>query len=160
MAVLDADKEGFLRSETALVQVSGRAARNVDGRVIFYADERTDSMDRALVEMERRRVKQHAYNVAHDITPTSTKRGVRDTVAESYAERDYVELASAQDDTTDEPLHLMRARLEREMLAAAKELRFEDAAKLRDMLRRTEKKVLLAGEGKEATAADGDGTSA
>jgi len=160
VAVLDADKEGFLRSETALVQVSGRAARNVDGRVIFYADERTDSMDRALVEMERRRVKQHAYNVAHDITPTSTKRGVRDTVAESYAERDYVELASAQEDTTDEPLHLMRARLEREMLAAAKELRFEDAAKLRDMLRRTEKKVLLAGEGKEAPPTDGEGTSA
>ncbi len=161
VAVLDADKEGFLRSETALVQVSGRAARNVDGRVIFYADERTDSMDRALTEMERRRAKQSAFNEEHDITPTTVKRGVRDTVAESYAERDYVELATAEDDTTDEPLHLMRARLEREMLAAAKELRFEDAAKLRDMLRRTEKKLLRTGEGnEEAPASEDAGASA
>lgn len=151
VAVLDADKEGFLRSETSLVQVSGRAARNVDGRVIFYADERTESMDRALTEMERRRTKQNAFNEEHGITPATVKRGVRDTVAESYAERDYVELATAEDDTTDEPLHVMRARLEREMLAAAKELRFEDAAKLRDMLRRTEKKILHTGDGEESS---------
>ena len=156
VAVLDADKEGFLRSETALVQVSGRAARNVDGRVIFYADERTDSMDRALTEMERRRVKQNAFNAEHGITPTTVTRGVRDTVAEAYAERDYVELATAEADTTDEPLHLMRARLEREMLAAAKELRFEDAARLRDMLRRTEKTLLRTGEGNEEAPASED----
>ncbi|MDJ0520657.1 MAG: excinuclease ABC subunit UvrB [Planctomycetota bacterium] len=153
VAVLDADKEGFLRSETALVQVSGRAARNVDGRVIFYADEHTDSMERALSEMRRRRTKQHAWNVEHDITPTTVQRGVRDTVGEVYAERDYVELADATESAADgdEPLPVRRARLEREMLAAAKELRFEDAAKLRDLLRRLERQVLVTGEGDEGT---------
>ncbi|MDA1193981.1 MAG: excinuclease ABC subunit UvrB [Planctomycetota bacterium] len=149
VAVLDADKEGFLRSETALVQVSGRAARHVDGRVIFYADERTGSMERALGEMDRRRIRQSAWNTEHGIVPTTVRRGVRDTVAQVYADRDYVELA-AGDDGGDEPLHVLRARLEREMLAAAKELRFEDAARLRDGLQRAERRLLLTGEGSEA----------
>jgi excinuclease ABC subunit B len=155
VAVLDADKEGFLRSETALVQVSGRAARNVDGRVIFYADEHTDSMERALSEMRRRRTKQRAWNEEHGITPTTVTRGVRDTVGEVYAERDYVELADAANQVADgdEPLHVKRARLEREMLAAAKDLRFEDAAKLRDLLRRLERQVLVTGEGDDASDA-------
>ncbi len=152
VAVLDADKEGFLRSETALVQVSGRAARNIDGRVIFYADVMTGSMERALSEMARRRTIQAAWNEEHGIRPTTVVRAVRDTVAESYAERDYVELASSDADPTDEPLHVVRARLEREMLAAAKELRFEDAARLRDSLRRAEKRALLTGVGREGSA--------
>jgi len=151
VAVLDADKEGFLRSETALVQVSGRAARNVEGRVIFYADEETGSMERALSEMRRRRTLQRAFNEEHGIIPTTVQRGVRDTVGEVYAERDYVDLAEAVDRGVagDEPLHVKRARLEREMYAAAKELRFEDAARLRDLLRRLERQVLVTGAGDE-----------
>jgi excinuclease ABC subunit B len=151
VAVLDADKEGFLRSETSLVQVSGRAARNVEGRVIFYADAETDSMARALREMERRRDKQEAFNEAHGITPTTVVRGVRETVGEVYAERDYVELAEVGDAAGDDlrPLAERRAALEKQMLAAAKELRFEDAAKLRDAIRRLERRVLVTGAGEE-----------
>ncbi len=151
VAVLDADKEGFLRSETSLVQVSGRAARNAEGLVIFYADEETDSMRRALSEMTRRRSKQRAFNEEHGITPTTVVRGVRDTVGEVYAERDYVELAEGEDDYLDgRPPAEQRADLERKMLAAAKELRFEDAAKLRDAIRRLDKRLLRTGEGAEA----------
>ncbi len=154
VAVLDADKEGFLRSETALVQVSGRAARNVDGRVIFYADVHTNSMERALSEMRRRRTIQRAFNEKHGITPTTVVRGVRDTVGEVYAERDYVELAEDIEGALegDEPVHVKRARLEREMYAAAKDLRFEDAAKLRDALRRLERQVLVTGDGSEGAS--------
>ena len=155
VAVLDADKEGFLRSETALVQVSGRAARNVEGRVIFYADEETDSMRRALGEMARRRERQSAFNLEHGITPTTVQRGVRDTVGSVYADRDFVELAERVDEDLagDEPPAVKRARLQREMLAAAKELRFEDAARLRDGLRRLDKRLLVMGEGAEGAEA-------
>jgi excinuclease ABC subunit B len=153
VAVLDADKEGFLRSETALVQVSGRAARNVRGRVIFYADERTDSMQRALGEMERRRDRQQAWNEEHGVVPTSARRGVRDTVGEVYADRDFVELAGGEPEDGDEPPAQARARLEREMLAAAKELRFEEAARLRDALKRLQRRLLLTGEGAEGAEA-------
>jgi len=149
VAVLDADKEGFLRSETSLVQVSGRASRNVDGRVIFYADTRTGSMDRALGEMDRRRVKQRAYNEEHGIVPRTVTRAVRETVGAAYAERDFVELAREGDPVLDDdglPPAEKRAQLEREMLAAAKDLRFEEAARLRDALRRLERRLLATGE--------------
>jgi len=150
VAVLDADKEGFLRSETSLIQVSGRAARNVEGRVVLYADERTDSIRRALAEMDRRRSKQRAWNAEHGITPRSVERAVRDTVGDVYAERDYVDLAGPEEETKGSVAEIRR-RLEREMLAAARELRFEEAARLRDALRRLEGRMLRTGEGAEGS---------
>ena len=156
VAVLDADKEGFLRSETSLVQVSGRAARNVKGRVLFYADTVTDSMRRALSEMERRRTRQTAWNEEHGVTPTSARRAVRDTVGEVYADRDYVDLAENEGQAMprgSKALAEERARLEGEMRQAAAELRFEDAAKLRDQLRRAERLLLLRGSGEEGADA-------
>ena len=149
VAVLDADQEGFLRSETSLVQVSGRAARNVDGKVILYADRETDSMQRALAEMGRRREKQRAWNEEHDITPESVMRGIRETVTDVYAERDYVELAEVDDEgdvREGRSLEERRAEAEREMREAAAELRFEDAGKARDRMRRLEKLILLGGD--------------
>ena len=151
VAVLDADQEGFLRSETALIQVSGRAARNVDGRVIFYADQETDSMRRALGEMERRRAKQLAWNEAQGITPKTVKRSIRDTVTEVYAERDYVELADVDmgKDGLDKqkPLETQRAEAESAMHEAAAALKFEDAARYRDTVKRLDKLILLGGDG-------------
>lgn len=151
VAVLDADQEGFLRSETALIQVSGRAARNVDGRVIFYADQETDSMRRALGEMERRRAKQMAWNEAQGITPKTVKRSIRDTVTEVYAERDYVELADVDmgKDGLDKqkPLETQRAEAEAAMHEAAAALKFEDAARYRDNVKRLDKLILLGGDG-------------
>ena len=149
VAVLDADQEGFLRSETSLVQVSGRAARNVDGKVIFYADRETDSMQRALAEMHRRRKKQRAWNEEHGITPESVMRGIRETVTDVYAERDYVELADVDDEGAvreGRSLEERRAEAEKEMREAAAELRFEDAGKARDRMRRLEKLILLGGD--------------
>ncbi len=150
VAVLDADKEGFLRSETSLIQVSGRAARNVDGRVILYADDSTGSMERALGEMERRRAKQTAYNEEHGVVPQTVRRGIRDTVSEVYAERDYVDLTGMDEmgEVTDATRSLLEQRdeLETQMRAAAEALRFEDAAKLRDRMRRIEKLILMGGD--------------
>ena len=152
VAVLDADKEGFLRSETSLIQVSGRAARNLGGRVILYADQETDSIRKALSEMTRRRARQRAYNEEHGVTPRTVTRSVKDTVSDVYAERDYVELAEVEEQADESTRSLIERRksLESQMLAAAKELRFEDAARLRDQLHRVEKRILLAGEGSEA----------
>ncbi len=157
VAVLDADREGFLRSETSLIQTSGRAARNRHGMVIFYADAETGSMRRALGEMERRRTTQRAYNLAHGITPQSVVRSIRDTVGEVYADRDYVDLtgldrASAEADARDRgALERRRVEADQAMRKAAKEMRFEDAAKHRDDVRRIE--LLLLKVGDEASAA-------
>ena len=139
VAILDADKEGFLRSERSLVQTIGRAARNVEGRVILYADHRTGSMDRALAETERRRVKQQAYNEAHGITPATVKKAIADVVAH-VAAKDHLTV-----EIDDETPHLVGhnlkayiADLEKKMQKAAADLEFEEAARIRDDIRRLE----------------------
>ncbi len=152
VAVLDADKEGFLRSTTSLIQTCGRAARNADGRVVLYADKETDSMRAAVGEMRRRRARQEIYNAERGITPRTILKPVRDSI-ESLYEMDYVELAGApekksrgarkQDDDpalswTIERLRGELAKLREDMLHAATELRFEDAARLRDRVKELE----------------------
>jgi len=129
VAILDADKEGFLRSETSLVQTIGRAARNVDGRVIMYADVMTDSMMRAISETERRRAIQQAYNEANGITPESVRNAVHQVLEITKK----VEESAPAAMTEDEVAALAR-QLEEQMLAAAQELDFEKAAKLRDQM--------------------------
>ncbi len=140
VCILDADKEGFLRSETSLIQTIGRAARNVDGRVILYADRMTGSMERAIAETDRRREKQRAYNLEHGITPESIKRGIQDIVAHT-ASRDSV-LVELEDDTRNNLVgHNLRGyieELEKRMRNAAADLEFEEAGRLRDEIRRLE----------------------
>ncbi|MBB3956497.1 excinuclease ABC subunit UvrB [Novosphingobium sediminicola] len=149
VCILDADKEGFLRSETSLVQTIGRAARNVDGRVILYADRMTGSMERAIAETDRRRAKQEAYNEAHGITPQSIKRNIHDIVADT-ASRDGV-LVDIEDDGVNNLVgHNLRAYiedLEKRMRTAAADLEFEEAGRLRDEIRRLEATELGLPEG-------------
>ncbi len=141
VAILDADKEGFLRSETSLIQTIGRAARNVDGRVILYADKITGSMERALKETNRRREKQIAYNKKHNITPQSIKSGIKDIVSSVY-EGDYVTISTGIDEDDKERVHIgdnldkTIKSLEDEMREAASNLEFEKAARLRDEIKR------------------------
>ena len=129
VAILDADKEGFLRSETTLIQTIGRAARNVDGRVILYGDQLTESMEKAMNETNRRRALQQAYNEMHGITPQSVKSTVQALIriTDSMA-------AGAPDTMSEEELTALMKSVEDQMLSAAKELDFEKAAKLRDQL--------------------------
>ena len=139
VAILDADKEGFLRSETSLIQTIGRAARNAEGKVILYADEVTPSMERAITETERRREIQHAYNEAHGITPKTIVKDIRD-VLEITSKSDYNTEYEGRRLSKREKVELV-ARLEKEMKAAAKMLEFEHAAYLRDRIRElTERK--------------------
>jgi excinuclease ABC subunit B len=140
VAILDADKEGFLRSETSLVQTIGRAARNVDGRVIMYADRITGSMERAMRETDRRRAKQEAYNVEHGITPTTVKKNVEDILAGLYKGDVDMNRVTAK---IDKPLY--GANLEAvlnglriDMRKAAENLEFEEAGRLRDEVKRLE----------------------
>ena len=139
VAILDADKEGFLRSSGALIQTIGRAARNVNGRAILYADVQTDSMRRAIEETERRRRVQETYNVDHGITPASIVKNIDDVLSSVY-ERDYVTIPKARDERdqfrTQAELDAFIAGLEREMREAAANLEFERAAAIRDRLRR------------------------
>ena len=136
MAILDADKEGFLRSAGSLIQTSGRAARNVNGRVIMYADTMTASMRAASTGTGRRRALQGAYNVEHGITPESVVRSI-DEVMSSVYERDYMTPARDPRETfrTQAELDAEISRLEHEMKAAAANLDFERAAQLRDSLK-------------------------
>ena len=139
VAILDADKEGFLRSETSLIQTIGRAARNAEGKVILYADEVTPSMERAITETERRREIQHAYNEARGITPKTIVKDIRD-VLEITTKSDYNSEYEGRRLSKREKIELV-ARLEKEMKAAAKMLEFEHAAYLRDRIRElTERK--------------------
>ena len=138
VAILDADKEGFLRSETSLVQTIGRAARNVDGKVILYADRITGSMDRAMAETGRRREKQKAYNLAHGITPASIKKGIADILGSAY-ERDHVRAEPEFAEGAATFGHNLRTHiteLEKKMRAAAADLEFEEAARMRDEIKR------------------------
>jgi excinuclease ABC subunit B len=140
VAILDADKEGFLRSETSLVQTIGRAARNVDGRVILYADRITGSMERAMRETDRRREKQEAYNAEHGITPTTIKRNIGDIIAH-VASKDQVTIDIGEDKPQHMVGHNLRAYiqdLEKKMRDAAADLEFEEAGRLRDEIRKLE----------------------
>ena len=141
VAILDADKEGFLRSATSLIQTIGRAARNVDGRVILYADTLTNSMRKAIEETDRRRAKQKAWNEANGITPQSIKKQIGQ-VMQSVFEQDYVTVAPIQDasglEFVGKDLKSSIAELEKRMRGAAADLEFEEAARLRDEIRRLE----------------------
>jgi excinuclease ABC subunit B len=139
VAILDADKEGFLRSERSLIQTAGRAARNVNGRVILYADTVTDSMRRALDETTRRRTKQFAYNQAHHITPRTVQKSVEDvmrttSVADAIGESAGADVRGLLSAVDEEGPGALLGRLEAEMLEAAKKLEFERAASLRDRI--------------------------
>jgi len=136
IAILDADKEGFLRSETSLVQTIGRAARNVDGKVIMYADRITGSMDRAISETNRRRQIQDEYNKEHNITPTTINKAVREIIEATVVAE---EEAEYEESFTDDEVESMIIGLEEAMLKAAEELDFEKAAELRDKVIRLKK---------------------
>jgi excinuclease ABC subunit B len=143
VAILDADKEGFLRSERSLIQTIGRAARNLEGRAILYADKMTDSMQRAIGETERRRVKQVAHNLAYGITPRSIIKQVRDLIDGVYSEkagkeadrleRDAMQRAKVEE-MSEKDISREIKRLEKLMLEHARNLEFEKAAQVRDQL--------------------------
>jgi excinuclease ABC subunit B len=138
VAILDADKEGFLRSERSLIQTSGRAARNVSGQVIMYADKITDSIKACLSETKRRREIQRRYNEEHHITPESIKKSIHDILASVY-EADYVTVPVVSEDrkiyVPENELPVMIKKLKEEMKEAAKNLEFEKAAELRDQIK-------------------------
>ena len=151
VCILDADKEGFLRSETSLIQTIGRAARNVDGRVILYADRITGSMERAMAETERRREKQREYNAEHGITPKTIRRDIHDIVAHSAA-ADGVTVDTGDPERNNLVGHNLRAYiedLEKRMRNAAADLEFEEAGRLRDEIRRLENDELGIPDGEK-----------
>ena len=150
VAILDADKEGFLRGETSLIQTIGRAARNIGGKVLMYADKHTDAMRKAIDETDRRRAIQVAYNEEHGITPETIVKGISDITEFLMSDSKVPQKRRKRRDkrTEMEPAEIesMLVELEEEMLAAAEELRFEYAAKLRDEIRELRREL------QEATA--------
>jgi excinuclease ABC subunit B len=157
VAILDADKEGFLRSETSLIQTIGRAARNVDGRVLLYADAMTGSLERAIAETDRRREKQQAWNAANGITPESVRKSIADVLSSVY-EQDHVRvdvgLAEAGTPLIGHNLEAVIAGLEKKMLKAAADLEFETAARLRDEIKRLRETELAVADDPLARQAD------
>ncbi len=145
VAILDADKEGFLRSETSLIQTFGRTARNVSGRVILYAEQFTDSMKKAIAETERRRKIQQAYNRKHKITPETVKKAIPD-ILESIYEADYVTVPLIAEQPGDYvsvfEIPKLVSRLKKEMRAVASKLNFEKAAELRDRIKSLEEREM------------------
>jgi excinuclease ABC subunit B len=151
VAILDADKEGFLRAERSLIQTIGRAARNLNGRAILYADRVTDSMKKAMGETERRRNKQLAFNVTHNITPRSVVKRIKDLIDGVYSEKSgkeaqKLELQKAQvEDMSEKDIAREIKRLEKEMIDHAKNLEFEKAARVRDQLSQLKARAFGAG---------------
>ena len=135
VAILDADKEGFLRSERSLIQTIGRAARNTNGTVIMYADELTDSMEKAITETNRRRKIQEQYNQEHGITPKTIQKSVRDNIAMTMVEDISVEYKLEKNENIEEVI----AELTDQMLQLASDMEFEKAAELRDKIKELEK---------------------
>ena len=143
VAILDADKEGFLRSETSLIQTIGRAARNAEGHVIMYADSITDSMRAAIDETNRRREIQQKYNEEHGITPQTIKKAVRDLIAISKAaSASEEELRKDPESMDTRELEKLAKELTKKMRQAAAELNFEEAAKLRDRMKEVKQMLL------------------
>jgi len=141
IAILDADKEGFLRSETALIQIVGRAARNIDGRVIMYADRITGSMERAIGETNRRREIQAEFNAANNITPKSIIKGVRDIIEATTAAEE-IGKYKIRDKHKDKDIASYIVELEIDMRLAADSLEFEKAAQIRDEIKAIKDKML------------------
>jgi len=137
VAILDADKEGFLRSETALIQTFGRASRNIRGKVIMYADQITNSMERAIEETDRRRQKQLDYNLAHNVTPKSIIKPITQLI-ESIPEKPF-KISTEKIPKTDIPLYIQE--LEISMHEAAAALEFEKAAVIRDKIKELRKRL-------------------
>lgn len=135
MAILDADKEGFLRSERSLIQTIGRAARNTDGKVIMYADELTESMEKAISETNRRRKIQQEYNEKNGIIPKTIQKSVRETIKASILEEAETKYDIGKNETIDDVIN----KLTDEMLKYAAEMEFEKAAELRDKIKELER---------------------
>ena len=131
MAILDADKEGFLRSERSLIQTIGRAARNTEGKVIMYADELTESMEKAISETNRRRKIQMQYNEEHGITPKTIQKSVREAIKASIVEEAETKYHIGKDESIEDVIN----KLTDEMLKYAAEMEFEKAAELRDKIK-------------------------
>jgi len=157
VAILDADKEGFLRSETSLVQTIGRAARNAEGRVIMYADRITGSMERAIAETTRRRERQMAYNEEHGITPETVKKNVSDVLEGTFkgdTDQSRITTQVEKDPNIGANLQAHLAGLRDQMLKAAENLEFEEAARLRDEVKRLEAAELAIAENPLARQSD------
>ena len=140
VAILDADKEGFLRSETSLIQTIGRAARNSEGRVIMYADKITNSMENAINETKRRREIQNLYNEQHGITPKTIKKSIRDSIEATKVADEEVVYGIKETDNIEEIKENI-ATLQEEMMEAAQNLQFERAAELRDKIKQLEERI-------------------